>query len=94
MAKVTLTFSLDSEEHRDILAFFDALRPGEKSQAFREMAQAYISNRLTLADLYQELTEIRRLLKAGAVVSDNPAGDDQEDPLVAKVEGLLSTLGL
>ena len=98
MAKVTVTFSLDSEADKDILSYLASLPKREKSATFRAMARAYIGNAgLTLGDLYQELVEIRRMLKSGAFVAGSEPGGEpaqEDDPLMAEVESLLSNLGL
>lgn len=102
MAKTTLTFSLDDQADRDVLAFFGGLPRREKSKTFRTLVRAYVEGAnepgmgsLTLGDLYQVLVEIKALLKQGA----RPATDDVEvaapaDPLLARVEDALSELGL
>ena len=101
MGKVTMAFSLDSEADKDILSFFASLPKREKSRTFRAMARAHIgSTGLTLGDLYQELVEVKRLLKSGVIVQDGQVAngrDDestQDDPLVAEAEAQLANLGL
>ena len=101
MGKVTVAFSLDSEADEDILSFFASLPKRAKSRTFRAMARTHIGNvGLTLGDVYQEIAEIKRLLKSGLIVqagqmtSDRGADPAQDDPLVAEAEAQLANLGL
>ena len=95
MARTTETFCLDTENDRDIVRWLE--RQENKSAAIREALRAHIANAVTLADVYQEVTELRRTIRNGVTVAgagndDAPAGE--VDPLVAKAEAALAQLGL
>ena len=52
---------------------------------------------LTLGDIYQEIVEVKRLLKSGVVTAREEGEDNglmQDDPEIAGVESVLDTLGL
>lgn len=95
MAKVTGTFSLDSERDRDILRWLDAC--GNKSDAIRRAIRASIGGGVTLGDLHQGISEIKRLLESGAIVQSRQTQGGapvQDNPLVAAAERALADLGL
>lgn len=96
--KVTLSFSLNSEQDRDILEFFKAQPGREKSKTFRDAMRFYMgSGSVTLSDLFQALGEIKRMLRSGALVANSDQEEDDpesDDPLIRKVESALDNLGL
>jgi hypothetical protein len=96
--KTTVTFSLDTEQDGDILTYLGGLPKRQKSKTFRDAMRAHIGNAgLTLGDVYQELAEIRRMLRHSAVVAhsaDDPGNLKTDDPEIAEVKAILAGLGL
>lgn len=95
MANRTIAFSIDPDADRDILSWLDS--QGNKSDAIRKAIRAFVGSGLTLGDIYQEIVEVRRLLRNGVVTAQQDGGDDglmQDDPEIAGVESVLDTLGL
>jgi hypothetical protein len=97
MAKVTVAFSLDDEVDADILHELAELPKRKRSAAFRAAWRAnQAAANLTLGDVMNELGEIRRALRNGAVIQHNGerAADTQQetDPLaqtaLAAIDGL------
>lgn len=79
--KTTIAFTLDTEEDGDILRWL--ARQENKSAAIRAALREHLARGgVTLADVYQAVRELQRMIKAGAavgVVNDNP-GDDWDEP--------------
>ena len=95
MANRTIAFSIDPDADRDILSWLDS--QGNKSDAIRKAIRAFVGSGLTLGDIYQEIVEVKRMLKNGVVTIHEDGGDDdlmQDDPEIAGVESVLDTLGL
>jgi hypothetical protein len=93
MAKVTETFSLDSEADKLIIDRLARLPKGRKSAAIRDALVAHFQG-VTLADVYAELREINRKLEKGAVLSVASAGDAPADDEPPDVAAALDSLGL
>ena len=97
MTKTSVGFSVDTERDRDILAWLELQE--NKSNAIRAAIRAtMLDQSVTLGDVLQELGEVKRMLRAGAVGGvDQVEIDDQvesDDPDVLAVRGILDTLGL
>jgi hypothetical protein len=95
MAKVTVTFSCDTERDADILAWRD--RQDNFSAAVRAAIQAsWLHNSITLGDVLNELGEIKRPLRSGVAVTANglPAAADPLDAEQQAVQDILNGLGL
>jgi hypothetical protein len=96
MAKVTVSFSLDDREDRDIIRYLNSLARGEKSAAIRDALRAKIGGQgVTLADVYQITRAIERKLDNGVTVSGtgsstaSDAPKDEDPELAANLDSLL-----
>ena len=91
MAKITVTFSLDSERDKRILRWLEGLPKRKKSEAIREALTAHLGqNGITLRDIYEAVTDLKR---SGLVVaSQDDSGPQSNVP--ADVLDNLSKLGL
>ena len=91
MSRTTETFCLDGEHDMDIVRWLD--RQPNKSAAIRAALRAHIANAVTLLDVYQEVTELRRTIRNGVTVAGAGSDDAPVNPLVAEAEAALSGLG-
>ena len=70
MAKVTISFTLDSERDRRILRHLEGLPRGEKSAAIREALTTHLGGGgVTLGDVYRAVKDIERKLAEGIVLT-------------------------
>jgi hypothetical protein len=78
--KVVVSFSLDTDEDRDLLRWLG--RQENRSAAIREALRARASGGITLGDVYQAVKEVERLIRSGVVVAGAPAdnGEIWEEP--------------
>ena len=91
MAKITVTFSLDSERDKRILRWLEGLPKRKKSEAIREVLTAHLGqNGITLRDIYEAVMDLRR---SGLVVASQDDSGPQSD-VPADVLDNLSKLGL
>ena len=92
--KRAITFSVDTEDDRDLIRWIEG--QGNRSDAIRSAIRAFVTNNVTLGDVYQEIADIKRLVRSAALVAAQEDGDGPEpdDPEVARVEGILDGLGL
>lgn len=96
MAKVVVSFSLDNQKDKRILRHLNDLPKGERSQAIREALYLHIGGGgITLADVYQAITDLDRRLGAGVMSAQNtgsgvrqPALEDEPDDVAANLDGL------
>jgi len=88
MASVTLSFSVDSEECKDIIGYYDKLPRGEKSREFVRVHKMQLENAgVTLADLDKKLDRLLELVTAGAVLggAQEPSNTEAD---VSALDGL------
>jgi hypothetical protein len=91
MAKITVTFSLDSERDKRILRWLEGLPKRKKSEAIREALTAHLGqNGITLQDIYEAVMDLRR---SGLVIASQDGSGPQSD-VPADVLDNLSKLGL
>ena len=91
MAKITVTFSLDSERDKRILRWLEGLPKRKKSEAIREVLTAHLGqNGITLQDIYEAVMDLRR---SGLIVASQDDSEPQSD-VPADVLDNLSKLGL
>ena len=89
--RVTKTFSLSTEEDRDILRWLAAQE--NASASIREAIRAYQGRGgVTIGDVYQAIKEVDRKLQNGVAVNTSPGGDACDEPPDAAA--VLETLGL
>ena len=100
MAKVAVSFTLNSEADRDLVSWLDRLERGDKSEAIRETLRAGLARGgVTIGDVYQAVKSLERRLQAGQFVirSDDPAllcnMDLDEPPGAAAALDALAELG-
>jgi len=92
MAKMTVTFSLDTERDKRLYRWLEGLGRGEKSRAIRETLAAHLGqNGITLTDIYEAIQDLKR---CGVAVASQDAGRQDDDPALAEALGNLSKLGL
>lgn len=89
--KVFVTVAFDRQADRDILRWLEAQE--NRSAAIREALRAYLGRGgVTLADLYQAIKDLERLIRFGVVVAAAPASspDEPEEPpdLAAALDAL------
>jgi hypothetical protein len=98
MARVVMSFTLDSQKDMRILRYLEGLPRGEKSAAIRDSLHAHLgSGGVTLGDVYQAVKDLERRLERGSVsVQARSVGDVSQtvpdEP--ADVAASLDTLGL
>lgn len=69
MANVTVSFSLDTERDKAIIAWLDSLDHGYKSRQIRDVLQGHIEGRgVTIADVYDVARRIEGLIRRGATL--------------------------
>ena len=91
MAKITVTFSLDSERDKRILRWLEGLPKRKKSEAIREALAAHLGqNGITLQDVYEAVMDLKR---SGLAVASQDDSRPQSD-VPADVLDNLSNLGL
>ena len=96
MAKVVMSFTLDSQNDRRILRYLEALPKGERSQAIRNALDAQIgSEPATLGDVYQAVKDLERKLASGPVLMEaGSPGINRHEPedepadVAANLDGL------
>ena len=77
MAKITVTFSLDSERDKRILRWLEGLPKRKKSEAIREALTAHLGqNGITLRDIYKAIQDLKRCGVAIAPTSDTESQSD------------------
>lgn len=93
MAKLTVSFTLDSEKDRDLVHWLERLPHRRRSAAIRETLRAGLARGgVTLGDVYQAVKELERKIRAGAVTVDhhpeNPEGWEEPPEAVAALDAL------
>jgi hypothetical protein len=78
MAKVTVCFTLDSEEDRDLVRWLDGLPKRGRSEAIRQVLRDHLSHSgVTLSVIYQAILDLKRQGFATGSGSDNALTDDE-----------------
>jgi hypothetical protein len=96
MARVVMSFALDSQRDRRILQYLEGLPRGEKSKAIREALQAHIGGGdVTLGDIYQAIKDLEQRIgssflpmQTGNVKGNSPIPDDEPADVAANLDGL------
>ena len=92
MAKVTVCFTLDNEQDRDLVRWLDGLHKRKKSEAIREALRSHLGRgSVTIGDVYQAVRELERKLQTGAAVSaaSHPSEEwDEPADIAAALDGL------
>ena len=96
MARVVMSFALDSQKDRRILHYLEGLPRGEKSKAIRGALHAHLgSGGVTLEDIYQAVRDLERkigsdfvLVKAGGMERASQTLTDEPADVAANLDGL------
>jgi len=92
MAKVTVGFTLDTEEDRRIIRWLESLPKGDRSKAIREALHAHLGRgSITLGDIYEAIQDLKR---TGLVVTSALGSPASEVDLPPDVLEKLDNLGL
>jgi hypothetical protein len=95
MAKTTVGFSCDVERDADILAWLE--RQENKSAAIREaIRSSWLQSGVSLADVLNEIGEVKRMLRSGAIRVESDDGQDETqalDPEQREIQNALDSLG-
>ena len=96
MARVVMSFALDSQKDKRILHYLEGLPGGERSKAIRDALHAHLgSGGITLGDVYQAIKDLERkvgndwvLAQAGSEEHNRHGSDDEPADVAAKLDGL------
>jgi hypothetical protein len=96
MARVVMSFALDSQKDRRILHYLEGLPRGEKSKAIRDALHTHIGGGgVTLGDVYQAVKDLERRIgsgfvsaQTGNVEGSSPIPDDEPADVAASLDGL------
>ena len=72
--KITAAFALDDERDQDIIGWLK--KQPNKSQAIRAAIRLSMGNGLTLADIRQDIAELRQLIEGGHETANLRARSD------------------
>jgi hypothetical protein len=95
MPKTTEAFSLDTERDADILDWLE--EQDNKSAAIRAAIRAsWLSSSITLADILNEIGEVKRMLRAGVTLDNSNSQDEPQEltPSQREVQEALDSLGI
>ncbi len=83
MAKIVVSFSLDTERDRRLVRWLESLPKGDKSEAIRKALVAHLGQGgITLADIYEAIQDLKRSGLAVVSIGDNePQSDIPADVL-------------
>ena len=86
MATVTVCFTVDNDEDRDLVRWLDSLPKRKRSDAIRKTLRAGLDRGgVTLGDVYQVVKGLERRLQNGAAIA-SPSPEptcDWDEPLEA-----------
>ena len=72
MARVVMSFTLDSQKDVQILRYLEGLPRGEKSAAIRDALRAHLgSGGVSLGDVYQAVKDLERKLGNGSILAQS-----------------------
>ena len=98
MARVVMSFTLDSHKDARILHYLEGLPRGEKSAAIRDALHAHLgSGGVSLGDVYQAVRDLERKLGNGSILVQSGNVGDVSQALTdepADVAASLDALGL
>ena len=98
MARVVMSFTLDSQKDMQILRYLEGLPRGEKSAAIRDALHAHLgSGGVSLGDVYQAVRDLERKLGNGSTLVQSGNIEDVSQALAdepADVAASLDALGL
>mgnify|MGYP001122531744 CR=1 FL=1 len=96
MARVVMSFTLDSHRDKRILHYLEGLPGGERSKAIREALSAHLgAGGLTLGDVYQAVKDLERkigselaLTQVGTAGANIHESDEEPADVAAKLDSL------
>ena len=96
MARVVMSFALDSQKDRRILHYLEGLPRGKKSKAIRDALHAHLgSGGVTLEDVYQAVKDLERkigsdlvLVQTGGMERVSQMLTDEPADVAANLDGL------
>ena len=95
MAKITVSFAVDSDRDGDLVRWLDGVSRGKRSEAIREALRAHLGRGgVTLGDVYQAVKALERKMGTGAVVASLPLSDRDEPDAPPDVLVALDSLGV
>jgi hypothetical protein len=95
MASVVVSIALDTEKHRQVIAWLKSLKKGKRSETVAEVLMEHVDRSgVTLGDVYQAVKELERKLHNGALVARNLAAPDDAPDEPPDVAANLDSLGL
>ena len=81
MAKVHVSFTLDSESDKRIVRWLESLGKGEKSGEIRKALHAYLGKGgVSLGDIYEAVQSLTVLIKSGVIVTQTDVGPQTDIP--------------
>jgi hypothetical protein len=95
MPKTTEAFSLDTERDADILDWLES--QDNKSAAIRAAIRAsWLSSSITLADILNEIGEVKRMLRAGVSLDNSNSQEEPQEltPSQREAQEALDSLGI
>ena len=97
MTRMTVSFTLDTQEDRRTVRYLEGLPKGEKSKAIRAALDAYLGGAgVTLADVYKAVKDLERKVGSGFVLVQTGNLDTRSQALgePADVAANLDNLGV
>jgi hypothetical protein len=95
MAKITVSFAVDSDKDGDLVRWLDGVPRGKRSEAIREALRAHLGRGgVTLADVYQAVKALERKVGSGVVVTSTDLPGQGEPDAPPDVLAALDSLGL
>ena len=96
MARLVMSFALDSQKDKRILHYLEGLPRGEKSKAIRDALHAHLrGGGVTLGDIYQAVKDLERkigsdwvLAQAGSMEANPHESDDEPADVASELDGL------
>ncbi len=89
MAKLTVSFTLDSEQDRDLVRWLDSLPKRGRSEAIRDALRAHLGHSgITLNDVYEAIMDLKRSDFAADTSGNTVAANDEPPDVAAALDNL------
>jgi len=80
MAKVTVSFTLDGENDRDLVRWLNGLPKGGKSERIRAVLRSGLARGgITIGDVYQAVKALESKVQAGIVIHNGQVNEEPPD---------------
>ena len=90
--RITVSFSLDDTQDRDLLRWLDQQPPRQRSAAIRAALRSSVGRQdITLADVYQAVQDLKRhsiVTASPGQGDDRHGGADEPDDIAATLDNL------